>query len=65
MENNKFKWWGYLHMNGTIHVKRYFSQEDLIDAYESEFVHTVFQLFLAENREEAINIVKEKTLKTN
>jgi len=51
-------WWGYLHVNGGIQVKRFFSQEDLDDANESPFVKRVFEPFEANSREQAILKVK-------
>lgn len=53
-------WWGYLHSNGTIQVKRYFDVEDLMEARGSPFVDKVFQPIQAENREDAIRQFKEK-----
>ena len=52
------KWWGYIHQNGTIQVKRYFGPNDLQDADESPFVKRVFQPFIADGREAAIKTVK-------
>jgi len=31
------KWWGYLHQNGSLHVKRYFDEEAISEAHESPF----------------------------
>jgi len=53
------KWWGYLHINGNIQVKRFFSDLDLEEAYESPFVKEVFIPFEADNREEAIKYIKK------
>ncbi len=54
MKYKKKKWWGYIHTNGTIQVKRYFEIRDLEEARESPFVTTVFWPFEAEDREDAI-----------
>ncbi len=35
------QWWGYLHIDGTVHVKRYFDDKDIEDARESDFVRVV------------------------
>jgi len=51
------KWWGYRHMNGSIQVKRFFSDLDLTEADESPFVRKVFQPFEAKDRQDAINII--------
>lgn len=58
----KSQWWGYLHTNGTIHVKRVLGNMDGIieDAYESPFVTRVFQPFDAISKEEADFIINEK-----
>lgn len=52
------KWWGYVHVNGHIQVKRYFSRLDIDDAYESPFVDIVFEPFEVNSREEAIEHIK-------
>ncbi len=63
----KMKWWGYLHTNGKISVKRYVGNMNgiLEDARYSPFVQRVFSPFEAKDREEAEviinNILKDKT----
>ncbi len=52
----KLKWWGYRHVNGSVHTKRYFSQEDLDEAHESSFCEEVHGPFEAANGDEARNI---------
>lgn len=52
-------WWGYLHVDGSLHVKRYFDQRDLDDAYESDFVYQVCQPLLAISREDAVAQIGE------
>jgi len=47
-------WWGYLHENETIQVKRFLSFCDIKDALESPFVKKVTSPFNAENREDAL-----------
>lgn len=54
------KWWAYLHTNGSLHVKRFFSFEDIDEAVESEFVSLVTPAFDADSREQAIIIAQEK-----
>ena len=53
-------WWGYLHINGHIQVKRFFDSRDIDDAKESPFVEKVFMPFPAFSRENAIQQIKEK-----
>ena len=55
----KIKWWGYLHNSGTLHTKRYFSQEDIDEANESPFVQVVFGPWEVNNKEEAENKLRE------
>lgn len=55
----KFEWWGYIHENNTIQVKRYWDKQDLQDARESDFVQRVFGPFLVSGKEEAIEKIKE------
>ena len=47
------EWYGYLHINGNIQVKRYFSREDIFEADCSPFVKRTTDTFEAENREDA------------
>lgn len=55
-------WWGYLHQNGKIQVKRWFGdhkdyQDDCID---NPFVVQVVEPFEAKNAEEAYMIIERK-----
>lgn len=61
MEKNNFLWWGYKHISGTYQAKRFFDQRDLDEAYESDFCEQVVTPFEAENRDEALLIIKERT----
>ena len=54
------KWWGYIHTNGSIQVKRYFGAEDIREAHDSPFVARVHGPFLAVDRDQAISIIKQK-----
>jgi len=56
---NELLWWGYLHTEGTLQVKRYFDSRDLEEAKESDFVVAVHGPWPAKNREEAITKLKE------
>lgn len=53
----KNEWWGYLHTNGSIQAKRYFSQLDICEAKESPFVKQVVSSFEAVSREEALKYI--------
>lgn len=52
----ELKWWGYRHVEGSIHVKRYFDDRDIGDAWDSDFVQMVTSPFAASNRAEALTI---------
>lgn len=34
---SKTQFWGYIHTEGTMHIKRYFGPLDIEEAYESPF----------------------------
>lgn len=61
METQKLQWWGYKHTSGTYQAKRFFDEEDLTEANESPFVAELVYPFYAENRDEALKIVREST----
>lgn len=48
-------WWGYLHENGTVQVKRWFGdhKDYQDDCYDNPFVLEVVKPFVSENREQA------------
>jgi len=54
------KWWGYIHINGNVQVKRYFDKKDIEEAKESPFCKEVFSPFEAENRNKAIEYIQEE-----
>lgn len=54
------KFWGYKHMNGSIHVKCYFDIKDIIEAQESSFVDIIVYPFLSENRITAFEHVNKE-----
>jgi len=53
-------WWGYLHVNGTLQVKRWFGDhKDYTDDFEgNDFVLRVVPPFSAESHIEALNIIR-------
>ena len=57
---NKNLWWGYLHVNGTVQAKRYFSPEDIIEANASPFCDVAVGPFWAEDRDEALFILNQQ-----
>ena len=52
------KWWGYVHVNSSLHVKIYFDNQDISEAWESPFVERVAGPWVCENREEALKKLK-------
>jgi hypothetical protein len=54
-------YWGYKHTSGTYQAKRYFGALDTNEAKDSPFCEQVVGPFLAKDREEALQLVKEKT----
>ena len=58
----KQKFWGYKHINGTLHLKSYsgnFAKDAVEDAYDSDFIEDVLDPFEAANREEAGKKLRE------
>lgn len=62
MEKHQIMWWGYLHANGNIQVKRWFGDhKDYTDDCENnDFVLQVVHPFHAESREQAIEIISQR-----
>jgi len=60
MTNSGLDWYGYLHVNGTIHVKRFFDYGDIHEAESSDFVVRVVGPFDAGSRDEAMEIVRKR-----
>jgi hypothetical protein len=48
------KWWGYIHENNSLHVKRFFDMRDIEEANESPFVSRVYGPWEVNSREEAL-----------
>ena len=57
---DKIIWWGYVHENGSIQVKRYWDKGDIDEAMESPFCKTIIQPFPCDNRDKAIEFIKEQ-----
>ena len=47
-------WYGYRHIDGSLHVKRYSDFGDIIEASNSDLVDQVCAKFKADSREEAM-----------
>ena len=56
--NDEIQWWGYVHTNGSIQVKRYFDSRDIDEALESPFCLRVARPFHATGRDDALEKVK-------
>ena len=48
------QWWGYLHIDGGLHAKRYFDERDTNEARESPFVDIAVGPFDATDRDDAL-----------
>ena len=53
------KWYGYEHINGTLHVKRFFDFKDLIEVKESDFVLMSAGPWECQDREHALEMLKK------
>ena len=53
-------WYGYIHVDGTLHVKRYLSPEDLVEAYDSKFVEHVIGPFHATGPQHAASLAHRR-----
>ncbi len=56
-------WFGYRHMNGSLHVKRYLSAESFREAQESDFVLYTVGPFEAPDRATAVEHVAQTLAK--
>ncbi len=55
------EWYGYLHVEGGLFLKRYFGDPlDIQEAIESDFVSRVIGPFKARSREEALKILNKE-----
>jgi hypothetical protein len=61
-ESSEIQWWGYLHQNGSLQVKRWFGDHGdyTTDCEGNDFVVRVVPPFTAGSREEAIKIIHTK-----
>lgn len=59
---NDIMWWGYLHQNGTVQIKRWFGdhKDYTEDCDGNDFVQRVVEPFKAGSREEAERIIVER-----
>lgn len=53
------KWWGYIHINGSLQLKRFFKRKDIDDAHDSPFIQEVFGPWTMDIREVALEKLKE------
>jgi hypothetical protein len=60
-DDGMFRWWGYRHTSGSIHVRRYFDDGSIEDARESPFCEQVVDPFECDSRAEAVRIVTTAT----
>lgn len=55
--NGRTLWWGYLHINGTVRVKRFFDPGDTDEAKQSPFVLDVYGPLWCDNRADALKTI--------
>ena len=55
--DDKLLWWGYIHTNGSTHLKRYFGPLDIEEAHKSPFCKIVVGPFESPSRDEALKII--------
>jgi hypothetical protein len=53
------KWWGYIHVDGSVHAKRYYEPLDIEEAERSPFCKKIYGPFEVELRSQAIEMVKD------
>jgi len=55
-------WWGYLHQNGTVQLKRWFGdhKDYTEDCYGNDFVQRVVKPFACESYEGAFDILRKR-----
>jgi hypothetical protein len=59
--SHKLDWYAYKHTNGSMHLRRYFGDYgDIIEARESPFVETVTEVFEANKRSQAEDIMRAR-----
>lgn len=56
------EWWGYLHQNGTVQLKRWFGdhKDYTEDCEGNDFVQRVVPPFSAESRDMALYLLSDK-----
>ena len=61
MENqdDSVMWWGYIHTNGELIIKRYYDSLDIIEAHDSPFVVKVLGPVKSDNRVDAENSLRQ------
>lgn len=59
---NKIYWWGYLHSNNSVQVKRWFGDhaDYTTDCYNNDFVLDIVPPFEADSFEEAERIITSR-----
>lgn len=53
------KFWAYIHKNGTLYTKRYFDENDIIEAQDSDFVRCVLMPIEADSIAEAAKTFRD------
>lgn len=61
-KTKKPEWWGYLHQNGTVQIKRWFGDHGdyTSDCEGNPFILEVVRPFEADSQQEAEKIIRER-----
>ena len=59
MSEDGLFWWGYIHTDGELQIKRWFSQKDINEARISPFVESYYGPFEADNRSHAKEVLND------
>lgn len=64
---NKQMWWGYLHQNGTLQLKRWWGDhaDYTTDCYGNDFVQCVVKPFAADSLVDAMGHLSDEIRKMN
>lgn len=55
---SKLLWWGYRHIDGSVHIKRFFDDRDIQEADESDFVAMTTGPYQTDDRDEAEDLIQ-------
>lgn len=59
------RWWGYVHTNGSFHLKSYWDSRDIEEANESPFCQIVVGPVFSDSRDRAIAALHQEIINKN